>query len=190
MLCTHTTHVKCEKKRDSNNTTKQYGTDSFRRNKIRRKNFNFKSQHFYIVTMSEEIRTRVQAESQSTRTRGRWSSDEEDEAGQSTVAKKKKKKENSVACIEKPEPEIVPALNVAQKSEKPDKAVVTSSISRLHNPIFDGCRSVDSYERLNYISQGTYGVVFRARDKITNEMVAIKQIKFDQTQTKQGARNI
>ncbi|XP_012468354.1 cyclin-dependent kinase G-2 [Gossypium raimondii] len=40
-----------------------------------------------------------------------------------------------------------------------------------------GCRSVYEYERLNKISEGTYGVVFRARDKKTGEIVALKKVK-------------
>ena len=47
-----------------------------------------------------------------------------------------------------------------------------------HNPIYDGCRSVDCYERLNFIDQGTYGMVFRARCRETGEIYALKQIKF------------
>ena len=40
------------------------------------------------------------------------------------------------------------------------------------------CRLVDSaYERLNSISEGAYGVVFRARNLHTREIVALKQIK-------------
>ncbi|KAJ3675441.1 hypothetical protein LUZ60_004483 [Juncus effusus] len=42
-----------------------------------------------------------------------------------------------------------------------------------------GCRSVDSFERLNKINEGTYGVVYRARDKKTGEIVALKKIKME-----------
>ena len=50
----------------------------------------------------------------------------------------------------------------------------------LHNPLLDGCRSVyDSYERLSHLDEGTYGVVWKARDLATDEIVALKQIKFD-----------
>jgi cell division cycle 2-like len=40
-----------------------------------------------------------------------------------------------------------------------------------------GCRSVDCYERLNFIDEGTYGRVFRARDISTGEVYALKQVK-------------
>ncbi|KAE8707469.1 Cyclin-dependent kinase G-2 [Hibiscus syriacus] len=40
-----------------------------------------------------------------------------------------------------------------------------------------GCRSVFEYERLNKISEGTYGIVYRAKDKKTGEIVALKKEK-------------
>ncbi|KAL4341407.1 hypothetical protein GQ457_08G037280 [Hibiscus cannabinus] len=40
-----------------------------------------------------------------------------------------------------------------------------------------GCRSVYEYERLNKISEGTYGIVYRAKDKKTGEIVALKKVK-------------
>lgn len=46
-----------------------------------------------------------------------------------------------------------------------------------HQPLFHGCRSIEEYERLNFIDQGTYGFVFKARDKKTREVFAIKQVK-------------
>ena len=33
--------------------------------------------------------------------------------------------------------------------------------------LLEGCRSIDEFEHLNVIDEGTYGVVFRARDKET-----------------------
>lgn len=52
-----------------------------------------------------------------------------------------------------------------------------TKIERPYNPIFDGCRSVECYQRLNFIDQGTYGMVFRAKCKVTNEVYALKQVK-------------
>ncbi|KAK8530859.1 hypothetical protein V6N12_013359 [Hibiscus sabdariffa] len=39
-----------------------------------------------------------------------------------------------------------------------------------------GCRSVYEYERLNKISEETYGIVYRAKDKKTGEIVALKKV--------------
>jgi cell division cycle 2-like protein len=54
---------------------------------------------------------------------------------------------------------------------------------KVHNPIFDGCRSVEHYQRLNFIDQGTYGMVFRAKDIQTNEIFALKQVKLTPAET-------
>ncbi|KAL3818674.1 hypothetical protein ACJIZ3_004579 [Penstemon smallii] len=45
--------------------------------------------------------------------------------------------------------------------------------------MLQGCRSVNEFERLNKIDEGTYGVVFRARDKKTGEIVALKKVKME-----------
>ncbi|KAF8313859.1 Pkinase-domain-containing protein [Clavulina sp. PMI_390] len=47
-------------------------------------------------------------------------------------------------------------------------------------PTFTSCRSVYCYERLNHIEEGSYGVVFRAREKETGDIVAIKKLKLDE----------
>eukprot|EP00033_Pygsuia_biforma_P001454 GCRY01001642.1.p1 GENE.GCRY01001642.1~~GCRY01001642.1.p1 ORF type:complete len:500 (+),score=50.95 GCRY01001642.1:190-1689(+) len=39
------------------------------------------------------------------------------------------------------------------------------------------CRSVERFERLSRVEEGTYGVVYKARDTKTNEVVALKKIK-------------
>lgn len=41
-------------------------------------------------------------------------------------------------------------------------------------------RSVYCYERLNQIEEGSYGVVFRAREKQTGDIVALKKLKLDE----------
>ncbi|XP_020576967.1 cyclin-dependent kinase G-2-like isoform X3 [Phalaenopsis equestris] len=45
--------------------------------------------------------------------------------------------------------------------------------------MLQGCRSVDEFERLNKIDEGTYGVVYRAKDKITGDIVALKKVKME-----------
>lgn len=55
-----------------------------------------------------------------------------------------------------------------------------------HNPLHHGCRSVDEYIRLNFIDQGTYGVVFRAKCKKTGRIYALKQVKIGKEAAKVG----
>jgi serine/threonine protein kinase len=40
-------------------------------------------------------------------------------------------------------------------------------------------RWMDNFERLESIGEGTYGVVYRARDRNSKEVVAIKKIKLE-----------
>lgn len=46
-------------------------------------------------------------------------------------------------------------------------------------PAIQGCRSVDEFQCLNRIEEGTYGVVYRAKDKKTGEVVALKRLKME-----------
>jgi len=64
---------------------------------------------------------------------------------------------------------------VAPHSPPPSPAQVPSKRA---NPLA-GCRSIDCYERLNRISEGTFGVVFRARERETGGVYAVKKIKMD-----------
>lgn len=45
--------------------------------------------------------------------------------------------------------------------------------------MLQSCRSVFEYEKLNKINEGTYGVVYKARDKKSGEIVALKKVKMD-----------
>lgn len=50
-------------------------------------------------------------------------------------------------------------------------------------PSFLGaCRSVESFEKLNRVGEGTYGIVYRARDRKTGSVVALKRIRMEQEQ--------
>lgn len=52
--------------------------------------------------------------------------------------------------------------------------------ARQDHPPLKSCRSVNNYERLNHIEEGTYGIVFRARCKETGEIVALKRLKLEE----------
>ncbi|CAN0493469.1 unnamed protein product, partial [Hapterophycus canaliculatus] len=45
-----------------------------------------------------------------------------------------------------------------------------------YNPLLFGCRSVDNYERIEFIDEGAYGKVYCALNKTTGEVVALKQV--------------
>ena len=56
---------------------------------------------------------------------------------------------------------------------------VFSTVSFSGKPMPPGlaCRSVDVYEKLHKIDEGTYGVVYKAKERKTGDIVALKQVK-------------
>jgi len=46
-------------------------------------------------------------------------------------------------------------------------------------PSWQPCRSVERFDRLNHIEEGSYGYVSRAKEEATGEIVAIKKLKLD-----------
>ncbi|KAK9668874.1 hypothetical protein RND81_13G093200 [Saponaria officinalis] len=63
-----------------------------------------------------------------------------------------------------------------------DSGCVTGSGRRT---MLMGCRSVFEFERLGRISEGSYGIVHKARDKVSGEIVALKKLKMDK-ETREG----
>jgi cell division cycle 2-like protein len=126
--------------------------------------------------------------------RGRWDSSSEDEKEQHTAAVVKKRSTNKPTFQDK--------QDIINNKNEPDLP--------LHNPLLQGCRSVyTSYEQIARISEGTFGIVWKARDlskrhssHTTNNnnnddddeddedsnqsIVALKQIKFYKEQLEQG----
>jgi cyclin-dependent kinase 2 len=37
----------------------------------------------------------------------------------------------------------------------------------------------EKYQKISKIGEGTYGIVYKAKDKLTNDLVAIKSIRLD-----------
>jgi hypothetical protein len=58
-----------------------------------------------------------------------------------------------------------------------DETFLNKKTNRNINPILAGCRRIENFKHLNKIDEGSYGIVFRAKDLITGEIVAIKKIK-------------
>lgn len=75
------------------------------------------------------------------------------------------------------------AANLSRDDEQPALARRTAHSvfvpPRTDHPSLTPSRSVYSYERLNQIEEGSYGVVFRARDKQTGDIVALKKLKLE-----------
>ena len=106
--------------------------------------------------------------STSSRKRSKWDAEEEEQALHAQLVKRRAKAK---------------AAN-DEMSSRP-KNPIRSSHSlyvppRTRHPPIVPSRSVYCYERLNQIEEGSYGVVFRARDKETGEIVALKKLKLDE----------
>ena len=69
--------------------------------------------------------------------------------------------------------------------------VAPSSTCRLHSLLLHGsCSVYDMYKRLDRVSEGTYGIVWKARDMNTGEIRALKQIKFHNGEESISAGNL
>jgi cell division cycle 2-like len=111
--------------------------------------------------------------------RDRWesSSEDENESAEASAARTTTTATN-VSII---------ATKKRTVSEPSTKVSTNSPSLPLYNPLLRGCRLVyDSFERLKRLEEGTYGVVWKARDLATQEIVALKQIKFDKDMIKEG----
>jgi cell division cycle 2-like len=136
--------------------------------------------------------------------RSRWDEEEEDAE---VIQKKKEKEEKKKAKLAKklqetvqqaePSPSATPPgistnnEHVGGVSEPSSRAYTPSKRRRISPPepqqrIFPleppelvGCRSVEIYEKLNHIEEGSYGIVYRARDKETGDIVALKRLKLE-----------
>nr|XP_019705835.1 cell division control protein 2 homolog A isoform X2 [Elaeis guineensis] len=64
--------------------------------------------------------------------------------------------------------------------EDPIFVVAWFWISCVCAPVEFGWDLMDQYEKVEKIGEGTYGVVYKARDRLTNEMIALKKIRLEQ----------
>ncbi|XP_037908458.1 serine/threonine-protein kinase PITSLRE isoform X2 [Hermetia illucens] len=77
--------------------------------------------------------------------------------------------------------EIKPSDSKIPEPAKEDDSPRDEKGEKLPNyfPGIQGCRSVEEFQCLNRIEEGTYGVVYRAKDRRTNEIVALKRLKME-----------
>lgn len=78
--------------------------------------------------------------------------------------------------------EMVQAPEPNENATRSDEAEAANKEEEELPPYFPGlhgCRSVEEFKCLNRIAEGTYGIVFRAQDKRTEEIVALKRLKME-----------
>lgn len=126
--------------------------------------------------------------------RSRWDSDEEDNSERVSksvrISKTKERSRQPEQVVGKVGSDNIVAesdvANVESELVVPQKEPQIVERVKTHIPLIHGCRSVDIYTRLNYIDEGTYGMVFRARCSETNDIVALKQVKLGRNESKVG----
>lgn len=60
-----------------------------------------------------------------------------------------------------------------------DEPPAERKLLHFNAPSWQPCRSVERFDRLNHIEEGSYGYVSRAKEETTGEIVAIKKLKLD-----------
>lgn len=80
-----------------------------------------------------------------------------------------------------PCPETSPATSTPSSPIKEKEQEDSASLENKGRVVsmLNECQSVEKYEKLNRISEGTYGVVYRARNKATGEICALKKVKLE-----------
>jgi len=130
--------------------------------------------------------------------RSRWDEHDADDNEDSERGRKKKEKEKRKANIlKKPQESTPKALSVEPNVQQTAAADVPEPRSGtfvppkrrrishpdrmfpLEPPEITSCRNVEMYEKLNHIEEGSYGIVYRARDTETGDIVALKKLKLD-----------
>jgi cell division cycle 2-like protein len=73
------------------------------------------------------------------------------------------------------------ALLSPEQKRKLEERTQTYYISKLpkYFPGLSGCRSVSEYNCLNKIDEGTFGIVYRAQEKRTGDICALKRLKLE-----------
>ncbi|XP_040048924.1 cyclin-dependent kinase 11B isoform X10 [Gasterosteus aculeatus] len=94
--------------------------------------------------------------------------EEEEDAGEADPTPQSQTHSRSPTPEENYIPDSPPMSPVELKKELPK-----------YLPALQGCRSVEEFQCLNRIEEGTYGVVYRAKDKKTDEIVALKRLKME-----------
>ncbi|RPD63050.1 Pkinase-domain-containing protein [Lentinus tigrinus ALCF2SS1-6] len=114
------------------------------------------------------------------RKRSRWDIDEDNTPPVEKPMQKRRTKPKPAATTDALTPErlATPTQTAAIHARQQQHSLFVPPRTA-HPPLLPS-RSVYCYERLNSIEEGSYGVVFRARDKETGDIVALKKLKLEE----------
>lgn len=109
------------------------------------------------------------------RKRSKWQISDDDEGQPLIINPAKRRVKTKLGKEPAPAPAPPKAVPIGRN---PSHSVYVPP--RTRHPSIIPSRSVYCYERLNQIEEGSYGVVFRAKDKQTGDIVALKKLKLDE----------
>ncbi|THH20003.1 hypothetical protein EW146_g1266 [Bondarzewia mesenterica] len=115
------------------------------------------------------------------RKRSKWDEDDQDDdlsARQPVLKRRSKPRPKANEASQTRTPTRTESPLPSQTQPRPHHSLFVPP--RTYHPPFVPSRSVYCYERLNSIEEGSYGVVFRAKEKQTGDIVALKKLKLDE----------
>ncbi|KAK8815191.1 hypothetical protein WA158_003403 [Blastocystis sp. Blastoise] len=124
----------------------------------------------------------------------RWMSDDEEE-DQEEISFQKRVSPKSVSpsvSLTPQDPSNTISINKMdintqeEEKEEEEEKIVSPIIEspKIIEPINpDGCRNISVYSKIQRLGEGTYGVVYKAKNNITQEIVALKKIKINPSTT-------
>ena len=122
---------------------------------------------------------------------GKWDVEDEEElaaaeqqraeklAKKQAMRQEKKRKLNSTVAQEADRSDEAEDENNTNRKRQGAVNLTTVRRLRFQMPEIQSCRHIERYEKLNHIEEGSYGVVFRARESGTGDIVAVKRLKMD-----------
>lgn len=100
-----------------------------------------------------------------------------EKAAKRAAKEERKRREEAAAAAASPPPSKRQKTNDAPAG---DVQQLEPKLLRFPAAAITSCRHVEtSYERLNHIEEGSYGIVSRAKDLETGEIVALKRLKLE-----------
>uniref|UniRef100_A0A8C6L4K4 cyclin-dependent kinase n=1 Tax=Nothobranchius furzeri TaxID=105023 RepID=A0A8C6L4K4_NOTFU len=138
-----------------------------------------------LQDISDAERKTSTAESSMASGSGSEDEEEEDDEGEEESSQGEEEDEDSVSGSgrseqsEEEEEEEEEEEGDGVEASPPGSPVEVKKELPKYLPALQGCRSVEEFQCLNRIEEGTYGVVYRAKDKKTDEIVALKRLKME-----------
>ncbi|AES91061.1 putative protein-serine/threonine kinase CMGC-CDK-PITSLRE family [Medicago truncatula] len=114
-------------------------------------------------------------------TKSKWASDEFSPIGDDDKYKQRRRSSSSEVGGSSDSTITRSDVDEDVSDDSPSDAYENSGMMHVERSfnMCQSCRSVSEFEMIKKINEGTYGVVYKAKDKKTGEIVALKKVKMD-----------